>query len=127
MLPTEQFSGDATQGPPWTPQVWRDGPDVLVAQARQALFGDRTEIDSGVLGGGDRAMSGSSTAPQNESDQMIDGSTPGDSPSGTPGRQGGRAAQWQQNLAYLRRDEPLAAWSSGQKDGPAMGPANPAP
>ena len=123
MLPSEQFSGDAVPAVPWTPAVWAQGPDALVAQAQSQLWQDHTEIASGVLDGGDRAMSGSETAPQNESDQMIDGSTPGDSPSGTPGRQGGRAAQWQTNLAYLRRDEPLAAWSSGQKDGD--GKANP--
>lgn len=121
MLPTEMFSGDATQGPPWTPQVWRDGPDALVAQATAALFQDSHEITSGVLDGGDRAMAGSQTAPQNESDQVIDGSTPGDSPSGSD--RGGRYGTWKNQLEDLYRDEPLAAWSGGAKDGPA----NPAP
>jgi hypothetical protein len=119
MLPTEMFSGDAVPQKPWTPNVWTTGPDVLVAQAQQALFQNWGDVTSGALGTTDRAMAGTTPGVENESDQLINGSTPGDAPSGSAGRRGGRSAQWQENLAYLRRDEPLAAWASGQHDGPA--------
>ena len=110
--------------PPWTPQVWRDGPDGIVAQATQSLFADQTEITNKVLGATSStvAMSGSDTNPENETDQLIDTSTPGDSPSHGPSTNG-RAAQWSSMMNDLRRDEPLANWSDGSKDGPA----NPAP
>lgn len=127
MQPNEMFSGDAVPQVPWTPAVWKSGPDALVATAQSQSWADSQDLADGILNGGDTAMSGGQTAPQNESDQLIDGSTPGDSPSGSAGRTGGRAAQWQQNLAYLRRDEPLAAWASGQHDGSLMNPGNPAP
>lgn len=117
MLPTEQFSGDATPAVPWKPQVWRDGPDSLVKQAQIALFQDRADVEVGILTGTDSAIAGSTAGVQNESDQVIDGTTPGDAPSGS------RKAGWNQMLQDLRRTEPLAAWASGQHDGPA----NPAP
>ena len=118
MLPTEMFSGDATPAVPWTPLVWQEGPDGLLADAQGQLWQDHQEITTGVLGTGDRAMSGSQTAPQNESDQMINGATPGDSPSGSDSG-GGRAATWANQVRDLYRTEPLAAWATGAKDGPA--------
>ena len=78
MLPTEQFSGDATEDKtPWTPQVWRDGPDALVQQAQQALFQNRADVEVGALGTGTSApaMDGTVTQPANESDQLIDPSS----------------------------------------------------
>jgi hypothetical protein len=125
MLPTEQFSGDATEDKsPWTPQVWRDGPDLLVAQARQSLFQDRAEVEQGALGASESsvAMSGPVTNPENESDMIIDGSTPGDSPSHGEGGTT-RAGIWNGAMQDLRRTEPLANWATGAKSGPA----NPAP
>lgn len=124
MLPTEQFSGDATQGPPWTPQVWRDGPDSLVKQAQLALFQDRAEVEVDALGtsSGSVAMSGPETNPENESEMLIDVSTPGDSPSHGEGGTT-RAGIWNNAMNDLRRDEPLANWATGTKSGKA----NPAP
>lgn len=126
MHPDEQFSGDATEDKShWTPDVWKVGPDALVAKAQHQLFLDRFELEDTALDGGDRAMSGTQSSPQNESDQIIDGSTPGDSPSnkedGVTG--GGRATLWRQNLKYLFRTEPLAAWSDGSTSGQANPPA----
>jgi len=114
MLPTEQFSGDATQGPVWTPEVWRVGPEALVTKARAALFQNERDLEDGVLGGGDTAMSGSLTSPQNEVEQVIGGSAPAG---------GGRSAHWGSILSDLRRTEPLAAWANGEHTGPANPPA----
>ena len=125
MLPVQQFDGvpSANPMPPWTPQVWTKGPDGLVAIAQESLWGDQQEIHIKALAGPDSAISGSSTGVQNESDVVIDGTTPGDSPSG-PGGQGrasqGRASQWKTNLGYLYDTEPrLAGWSNGDKTGEA--------
>jgi hypothetical protein len=124
MLPTEQFSGDATKGPPWTPQVWRDGPDVLVAQAQQALWADQHDIVADVLDGDNRAMSGSETAPENESDityatQMAAGDRIHSSEDVT-----NRADVWDSTMDDMRATEPrIAGWSSGDH----VGPPNPAP
>lgn len=112
MLPTEMFSGDAVQTEPWTPAVWTKGPDKLVADAQQQLFQDQSDFES-VLSGSDRAMSGSGNSPQNESDQLI----------GTDESSPSRSQNWKNCLNDLYKDEPLAAWSSGQKDGPANPPA----
>src|SRR5208283_2828264 len=107
MLPTEQFSGDATEDKtPWTPQVWRDGPDSLVQQAQQSLFQDRADVESGALGGSDPpAMSGTVTQPANESDQIINPSQPSDGK--------GRATQWHNNLEQMRATVPLAGHAIG--------------
>lgn len=107
MLPTEEYSGDATQGPPWTPLVWQEGPDKLVADAQAAIFEDYGEITNGILGGDDHAISGPATGKENETDQVI-----------APAPQS-RTAVWQDGLKDLRRDEPLAAWATGTHDGPA--------
>jgi hypothetical protein len=96
----------------WTPAVWATGPDALVATAQQQLWQDQKDMNDGVLGGGDRAMSGSDTAPQNETDEDI-----------PPGSSMGRSDQWTSDLQDLRRNEPLAAWANGSKDGD--GKANP--
>lgn len=125
MLPNQQFDGipSGNPSPPWTPQVWRDGPDVLVAQATQALWSDSKEIEGTLSASqGSVAMAGPTANPENESDEMIDGSTPGDSPAHGP-TSGGRATQWNSMMQDMRRNEPLASWSNGSKDGPA----NPAP
>ena len=125
MLPDQQFDGVPSGNPlpPWTPPVWSRGPDGLVADAQGALWGDQSEISQKALNGADSAISGASTGVQNESDVVIDGTTPGDSPSG-PGGQGrasqGRASQWKTNLGYLYDTEPrLAGWSNGDKTGEA--------
>jgi len=123
MLPTEMFSGDAVSQTPWTPAVWQQGPDGLVAEATASLWQDHAAITSDVLNGGDRAMSGGQSAPQNETDQVINGSTPGDAPSGSD--KGGRAGTWRNQVQDLYRDEPLAAWAGGQKDGEANPPPAP--
>lgn len=117
MLPTEQYSGDAVPQTPWTPAVWMSGPDSLVADAQGQLWQDSHDITSGVLDTRDRAMAGGTPGVENESDQLIDGSTPGDSPSGSSN--GARGDHWQGVLQDLRRTEPLAAWATGAHDGPA--------
>lgn len=126
MLPNQQFDGipSGNPMPPWTPQVWRDGPDGIAAQATQGLWQDYNEITNHTLGGGESsvAMSGTDTNPENESDQLIDPTTPGDSPSHGPATSG-RAAQWSAMMGDMRRDEPLASWANGAKDGEP----NPAP
>jgi hypothetical protein len=128
MLPTEQYSGDAVPQTPWTPAVWQQGPDGLIAEARQCLWADQTDVTS-ALDGGDRAMGGSNAAPQNESDQLIDGSTPGDSPSGGhgtgSGKPTGRASHWNAMMREMRDTEPLAAWTSGAHDGSVNPPPAP--
>jgi hypothetical protein len=125
MLPDQQFDGipSGNPMPPWTPQVWRDGPDGLVAQAQQMLFQNDQEMDQTLSASqGSVAMSGPTANPENETDQIIDPMTPGDSPSHGPSTSG-RASYWNGMMQDMRRDEPLASWASGQKDGPA----NPAP
>jgi hypothetical protein len=122
MLPTEQFSGDATEDKtPWTPQVWRDGPDVLVQQAQLALFSDRSDVEVGALGPSttSASMDGQVTQPANESDQLINPSAPSD---GT-----GRATQWNNNLKTLRATHPLAGTVKPLDYDPDPGDANPAP
>lgn len=114
MLPTEQFSGDATEGPPWTPLVWRIGPEGLIERAQQQLWANYADLQRGILGGDDTAMSGGQTAPQNEAEQLIGGNAP---------TTGGRSAHWGDILSDLRRTEPLAAWSHGEHTGPANPPA----
>ena len=124
MLPTEQFSGDATEDKtPWTPQVWKVGPDVLVQQAQMDLFSDRSEVET-ALGGSQSsvAMAGSHTDPENESEMLINGATPGDSPSHGEGGTT-RAGIWNSAMKDMRRTEPVVGWEDGSKSGPV----NPAP
>ena len=97
------------EGPPWTPAVWTEGPDKLVADAEQQLWADQADVGA-VLAGTDRAMGGSGTSDQNESDIMLDPADRANS---------GRLAQWNDSLNDMRRNEPLAAWASGAHDGPA--------
>lgn len=115
-------SDQIPEGPPWTPAVWKSGPDVLVSQAQSQLFVDQQDMES-VLDGGDRAMAGGEQADQNESDQMIDQAAQGSTMRSSTDSQQGRATEWANSVKDLYRDEPLAAWSSGAHDGPA----NPAP
>lgn len=117
MLPTETYSGDAVPQTPWTPLVWQQGPDRLVADAQAELWQDSHEIETGILGGTQSAMAGSTPGVRNEGEQVIDGSTPGDSPSGGGGS--GRADHWNSVMRDLRKTEPLAAWATGAHDGPA--------
>jgi hypothetical protein len=67
MLPSEQYSGDAVPQVRWTPEVWRVGPDALVAQAQEALWGDRSDVVSALGGGDPSAMSGDVTQPEDDS------------------------------------------------------------
>jgi len=125
MLPTQQFDGipPANPLPPWTPPVWKSGPDVLRMQAQQQLFQIDGELQHTLgAGQGSVAMSGPAAQPENESDMLIDGSTPGDSPSHGEGGTT-RVGIWHNALTDMRRDEPLASWASGQKDGKANPPA----
>lgn len=115
MLPTEQFSGDATEDKtPWTPQVWRDGPDVLVAQAQQALFQHRADVE-GALGSGDpAAIAGPVNQGANESEQLID-----------PSQDSGRASVWKTTLNNMRSVYPLAGTVKPLDYDPDPGDANP--
>ena len=106
MLPTETYSGDAVPQVPWTPAVWQQGPDALIATAQQQLWQDQQDITSDVLGSDDRAFDGTKTSDQNESDIMV------------PAAAMSRGQAWQQQVSDMRRTEPLAAWASGMKDGP---------
>lgn len=121
MRPDQQFSDN--HGPVWTPQVWRDGPELLVRQAQQALFGDRAEIEHGALDTHDRAISGADTGTQNESDIIHSVGADGQQARGstTPD---GRSAVWSHVMHEMFATEPrLAGWSSGDR----TGPVNPAP
>ena len=104
MLPDQQFDGvpSANPMPPWTPQVWTKGPDGLVAIAQESLWGDQQEIHIKALAGPDSAISGSSTGVQNESDVVIDGTTPGNSPSG-PAASMTPSPAWPVGLPETRR------------------------
>ena len=99
MLPTQQFDGvpSANPMPPWTPAVWTEGPDKLVADAQAQLWQDYGDTNS-ALGPSSSSMAiAGASQPENESEQLIDGTTPGDGPSpappGTEGSGTGRAAQ----------------------------------
>jgi len=102
----------------WTPPVWQNGPDGLVADATQELWAEHQDLNTvlstgaGGAGGGE-AMSGSGTAPQNESDQII---------STKPGQVTSVAGEWAKGLKELRSTEPIDAW-----EGQSTGPMNPAP
>jgi hypothetical protein len=119
MLPTQQYDGipPANPSPPWTPLVWQEGPDGIVADAQKQLWLDQSDLQT-TLGPSESSlsMSGSHTSPENETDMLVDGTTPGDSPS--HGGATGRASEWHSNLLDLYRDEPLASWATGAKDGP---------
>lgn len=121
MLPTEQFSGDATKGPAWTPQVWRDGPDQLVNQAQLALFQDRADIEVGALGPRETAasMDGQVNQGANEWEESINPSQP---PEGQ-----GRATQWKASLDKMRAVDELAGQVKSTDYDPSPGQANPAP
>jgi hypothetical protein len=120
MLPTEQFSGDATPDKtPWTPQVWTQGPDALVAQAQLALFKDRSDIELTALGPStDGASMDGVNQGANEWEQVIDPSTP-------PEGSGGRAAIWQANIIQMRKTTELAGTVHPLDHDPSPGDANP--
>lgn len=121
MLPTEQFSGDATEDKtPWTPQVWRDGPDVLVQDAQLALYQTRADVEVDALGGRRTApsMDGSVNQGANEQELTVNPGTP-------PEGSGGRAAQWQFTLMQLRSTNMLAGNVMPSDYDPPAGDANP--
>ena len=97
------------EGPRWVPLAWRESPDQLIDDAQRQLFQDQADLHS-ALSGSDRAMDGSGTSPQNESDQLISTSAP---VAGSPSQ------EWRNCLQDMRRTEPLAAWATGTHDGPA--------
>lgn len=114
MLPTEQFSGDAVPQVPWTPPVWQEGPDALVAQARLDLFQYRADVEVKALGDPDMAMAGGQTSPTNESERIIDGST-----------RRPLKNHWDRALTDLRATEPLYGRSgevSGAHEQPTANP-----
>jgi hypothetical protein len=120
MLPTEQFSGDATEDKSiWTPQVWTKGPDGLVNQAQTALFQDRADVEVGALGAGisSPAIDGPVSQGGNEQDQVIN---PGQPPEGQ-----GRATQWKNTLDIMRTTDPLAGNIRPNDYDPSPGEANP--
>jgi hypothetical protein len=121
MLPTEQFSGDATEDKSlWTPQVWRDGPDGIVQQAQMSLWQDRSDIELGALGPSTDAPSFDSVSQgANESELTVNPSQP---PEGQ-----GRATQWKNTLNAMRAVNPLAGHIKSLDYDPAPGDANPAP
>lgn len=96
MDPREQFSENI--GPPWQPDVWKVGPDTLVAQARQALFADSEDLVDGVLNSAaNGAMSGRQTSPKNDAELILDATAPSQS----------RAGLWSDMMGELRADEPM--------------------
>lgn len=102
----------------WTPPVWQEGPDGLVADAKNELWTEYDDIETvlstgaGGAGGGD-AMSGSGTSPSNESDQLI---------STKPGQVTSVAGEWSKGLQEMKDTEPIDAW-----EGKGSPPINPAP
>ena len=122
MLPTEQYSGDATEDKSiWTPQVWRDGPDALVRQAQLGLWQDRSDVENDALGGGTDApaFDGSVNQGANEWEESVNPSQP---PEGQ-----GRATQWKNSLDKMRAVDPLAGQVKDTSYDPSPGDANPAP
>lgn len=99
-IPSEAYPNGDPEGP-WTPEVWQKGPDALVAKAQSALWDDQKHVGD-VLGGADLAMAGNTSAPQNESDEIISGQDPSRSQ---------RAQHWQDCLQSLRKTEPVV-WSN---------------
>lgn len=120
MLPTEQFSGDATEDKSqWTPQVWRKGPDALVADAQLALWQNRRDVEVGALNGSTDAPSFDGTSNQaNEWEQVID-------PSAPPEGSGGRAAIWQHTLMQMRAVDEWGGQVKSVDYDPSPGDANP--
>jgi hypothetical protein len=104
MLPTEMYSGDAVPQVPWQPQVWSKGPDQLVAEAQSVMWGEFSDVQSGLESSSSDAMSGNQSA-SNEGEQVINGSTPGDSPSG--GTSASRGAYWKEMLLDMRDTDPV--------------------
>jgi hypothetical protein len=96
-------SDQIVEGPIWQPLVWRDGPDLLVAQARSELFGEQRELDgalrTGAGGGYPDNISGGGTAPMNEGEQLI---------STRPGPTSDVKGEWDQCMKDMRGAEPLA-------------------
>lgn len=97
-------SDQIPEGPPWQPQVWKTGPDVLVAIAHQELFAEQRDLDGALKtaagGGYPDNMAGSGTAPQNEGEQLI---------SVRPGATGTVKEEWDGAMRDLRGNtEPLA-------------------
>jgi hypothetical protein len=103
----------------WTPPVWQEGPDGLVADAKNELWTEYQDLNTvlstgaGGAGGGD-SMSGNATAPQNESDQLISTQPMGHDTS--------VIGEWKKGLQELKSTEPLDSWEGGGSP-----PMNPAP
>lgn len=112
-------SDQIPEGPPWTPQVWRDSPEVLVQEAQKELWVEYKDLQTvlstgaGPAGGGE-AMSGQATAPENESDQLISTQPMGGSTS--------VLGEWNKAMSDMKDTEPIDAW-----EGTSSGPLNPAP
>lgn len=120
MLPTEQFSGDATEDKtPWQPQVWQVGPDALVAQAQQALYQCRADVELDALGARPTApaMDGNVNQGANEQELTVNPAAP---PEGT-----GRATQWHNSLQALRTTNLLAGNVMPNDYDPPAADANP--
>lgn len=81
MHPEEQFDGDLTRGPPWTPRVWQVGPDQLIAEAQRELWADRIDINT-ALGPGFHppAFSGSVNQQKDETEEDLNPASPPDGP-----------------------------------------------
>ena len=128
MLPTEEYSGDATEDKtPWTPQVWRDGPDSLVAQAQQALFQNRADVEMGALGASTSApaFAGSVSQGANEGDEGIYPGNPPETPDGQTGAK--RATVWKNTLNSMRATNEFAGQVKPLDYDPSPEEANPAP
>ena len=102
----------------WKPLCWQYDTQQLLAQARQALWNDQTEIISGVLDTSDRAISGNMPGTVNENEELVDVAD-----GGATHRDGQNLDtvkdNWSNEMDNMRRTEPLAAWANGAKDGPA--------
>ena len=121
MLPTEQFSGDATEDKtPWQPQVWKVGPDSLVAQAQQALFQERMDVEVDALGSRTSApaMAGSVNQGANEQELTINPSSP-------PEGMRSRHDEWHNTIKQLYTTNELAGSVMPDDYEPPMGDANP--
>jgi hypothetical protein len=112
-------------GGPWTPDVWTQGPDGLVASCQADLWAVDKDLGSALgPGSGVPSMAGPADQKANESDQVIDPTTPGDEPGG-PGYGSGRATQWQANVQQLRKTEALGGTAKPGDYSPPAQDANP--
>lgn len=99
MLPDEPVSQNI--GPPWVPEVWKVGPDALVAEARHALFADMDDIGRTALGSAGNTISGAVTGRENDQEALVNVEHAG-AAQRSADEVHGRAALWQGMMDGMR-------------------------